>query len=157
MQIEPAPVSVVEILADVLDTARPLAAQRSVEFRLDVPHDPIVVHVDRERIRQVLVNLVDNALKFTPQDGHIRLGARPSGGEVVLLVEDSGTGIEHAELPRIFERFRHRRRAAGSGTGLGLAICRGIVEAHGGRIWARNRESGGAAFAFTLPACAHAS
>jgi two-component system phosphate regulon sensor histidine kinase PhoR len=111
-----------------------------------------LVHADSERIEQVLVNLIHNAIKFTPPGGSIRVSAEQAADRVVFTVRDTGVGIAQDLLPRIFERFYKADRArSGSGTGLGLSIARHIVEAHGGEIWAQSRQNAGSAFFFSLP------
>ncbi|MBV8599288.1 MAG: sensor histidine kinase [Actinobacteria bacterium] len=105
-----------------------------------------------EKIERVLFNLVTNALRHTPSDGSVAVHARRRGDEVLIEVADTGEGLSEEAAERMFERFwRADRARSGSGTGLGLAIARGIVEAHGGRIWAENRPEGGARVSFTLP------
>ncbi len=107
---------------------------------------------DIERVRQVVTNLVHNAIKFTPSGGSITVSAVTEGDEVVIAVRDTGVGIPAEDLPRIFERFYKADRArSGGGTGLGLAIARHVVQAHGGRIWAESVEGKGSTFFFTLP------
>ena len=107
---------------------------------------------DVQQATRVIVNLLHNAVKFTPAGGSIRLEAEPAGEDVLLRVSDSGPGVPPAERRRIFERFYKADRArANGGTGLGLAIARHIVEGHGGRIWVESAPGGGAQFCFTLP------
>ena len=101
-------------------------------------------------IEQVLVNLLENAIKYTPAGSPIELSANIIDRNVVVRVADRGPGIPPGDEERIFDKF-YRARPNGGGVGLGLTVCRGIVEVHGGRIWARNREGGGAIFEFTLP------
>lgn len=149
-RIEPQQVDVVELLALAVEQSRGKAEERSVSLHLDLPAASVIAHADCDRVLQVLGNLVDNAVRFTPSGGQIRIGARPGVGEVELVVEDDGPGIEAADRARIFEPF-WRRGSRRSGSGLGLAICRGLIEAHGGRIWATGSQSGGAAIHFTLP------
>jgi two-component system phosphate regulon sensor histidine kinase PhoR len=115
------------------------------------------VRGDATRLGQVVVNLVHNAVKFSPDGGEITIRTTASDGQVVTSVEDHGIGIPRAARDRVFERFykvdRARLRAeAGGGTGLGLAIARHVVEQHGGRIWVESREGVGSTFAFALPA-----
>jgi two-component system, OmpR family, sensor histidine kinase KdpD len=101
----------------------------------------------------VVANLVENAVKYTPPETPIHLSASQVDGAVELRVDDEGPGIPPQEVDRIFEKFVRgsSTRASKAGTGLGLAICRGIVEAHGGRIWAENRPDGGARLVVRLP------
>jgi signal transduction histidine kinase len=101
---------------------------------------------------QVLANLVGNAVKFTEAGGSITINARALENELLISVTDTGIGIPPSHLPHIFDRHWHARRTARTlGTGLGLAIARGIVEAHGGRIWVESTEGVGSIFSFTVP------
>jgi len=120
---------------------------------VDVPEDLPPVEFDYVEIDQVLSNLIENASRHTPAGAPIRISVRLRGEEVEVEVADSGPGISPDALPRLFTPFytRPSREAVSRGSGLGLAIARGLVEAHGGRIWAENRPEGGAKFVFTLP------
>lgn len=109
------------------------------------------VRGDRERLLEVFDNLVGNALKFTAAGGSISLGAAPRQGTVLFWVQDTGAGMLPEEVTRIFERYWRAKRGARKGSGLGLSICKGIVEAHGGRIWAESRPGQGTTMLFTLP------
>jgi len=101
---------------------------------------------------QVLINLLHNAIKFTPPGGRVHLSARQDGDRVLVSVSDTGVGIAAEDLPRIFERFyKADRSRSGGGTGLGLAIARHLVEGHGGRIWVESQEGKGSTFSFSLP------
>ncbi|HVQ31182.1 MAG TPA: ATP-binding protein, partial [Vicinamibacteria bacterium] len=122
------------------------------EVKVAVPADLPFVSCDAVLVEQVLVNLLENALKYSPAGGAIEVSAERADDEVVVTIADRGPGIPSGEEARIFEKF-HRvgRDASVGGVGLGLAICRAIVVAHGGRIWAENRVGGGAAFHFSLP------
>lgn len=128
------------------------AAERGVALRLDRPTELLRVTGDEERLVQVLANLLGNALRFTDRGGQVTLGARRNGNEIEIHVRDNGAGIPASELGRIFERYwTVRRNAPKGGTGLGLAIARGIVEAHGGRLWAESTPGVGSTFRFTVP------
>jgi chemotaxis family two-component system sensor kinase Cph1 len=116
----------------------------------DATDEPLLARFDPDRIRQVLENLVCNAKKFTKPDGSIALHASRRGAELLVCVQDTGVGIGAADLPHVFERFWHLERD-GRGWGLGLYICKAIVEAHGGAIWASSVAGAGSAFSFTLP------
>ena len=125
-----------------------------VRIEHDVPAH-LAAKADAERIHQVLFNLVDNAVRFTPPGGEIRVNARPDGERVQVSVTDTGVGIQPEHLPRVFERFYRvdpARSRDDGGTGIGLAIARSIVEAHGGRIVAKSDPGHGSAFTFDLPA-----
>ena len=117
----------------------------------DVPADLPLVAFDSALIEQVLINLLENATKYTPAGSPIDISARAVDGEVHVEVADRGPGVSPKEAERVFEKFYRVRQGEGGGVGLGLTICRGIVAAHGGRIWVDPREGGGAVFRFTLP------
>jgi PAS domain S-box-containing protein len=144
----------VDLLRRAADIAHAEAVRMHIGFRFET--EPAPVWADEERILQVLNELVSNALKFSPPETVIRLAAHPFGAsEVCFTVEDQGRGIDTEKLDRIFDRFQQGdasdSRALG-GTGLGLALCRSIVEQHGGRIWAESTPGQGSRFHFTLPA-----
>ena len=117
-----------------------------------LPADLPLVPIDGLLVEQVLMNLLENAARHTPPGTPIDVSAVAAHGEVVVTVADRGPGLPPGEEERVFEKFRRLKGAGGGGgAGLGLTICRGIVRAHGGRIWAENRDGGGAAFRFTIP------
>ena len=130
------------------------AADKQIVLQVEMPEALPLVYADRERIGQVLHNLLDNAITHTPAAGKISVSARVSGPEVEVSVQDSGSGIAYQDLPNVFERFyradRSRARATG-GFGLGLAIVKQLIEAHGGRVWVRSTVGVGSTFLFTLP------
>ena len=132
---------------------RLFAERQGVPLRAEVADDVPPVRGDEARLGQVLVNLLHNAVKFSPGGGEVAVRVRPGDGEVVTSVEDHGVGIPRAALPRLFERFYKvdAVRARGGGTGLGLAIARHVVEQHGGRIWVESEEGSGSTFSFALP------
>ena len=115
------------------------------------PHLP-KVYCDRDRILQVLSNLVGNATKATAEGGHITLRVEARGHELLFAVSDDGPGISEEDVKHLFERYWRSGEAEYKGTGLGLAIARGIVSAHGGRIWVESELGHGATFLFTVPA-----
>ena len=128
--------------------------EQAVTVEEHVPDDLPLVQADPERVHQVLFNLLDNAMRFTPRGGRVRVTASRHDGAVEVSVADTGPGISPEHLPRLFERFYRidtaRSRNEG-GTGIGLAIARWVVEAHGGRIWAESEPGKGAVFTFELP------
>jgi signal transduction histidine kinase len=127
------------------------AASRGV--RLETRTTTARVRCEPDKIERVILNLVTNALRHTPSDGAVAVVVSAAGGDVEVSVEDTGEGLEPGAEQTIFDRFwRGDRARSGDGAGLGLAICRGLVEAHGGRIWAERRREGGARVSFTLPA-----
>lgn len=141
-----------DLLVEIVRTMQPLASERDVRLIVDADHEP--VFADHDRVVQVLLNLVQNALKFSPPGSTVVIGGHRRGSEIRFTVDDEGRGIPPSELETIFEPFTQIDDAddrGGSGTGLGLAICRGIVNRHGGRIWAENRVPIGSRFAFILP------
>lgn len=120
------------------------------EVRVELPSDPLLVPCDAVLLEQVFINLVENAVKYSA--GPIEIEAKPGTEEVAIDVSDRGPGIAAGEEERIFDKFHRTAQAGGrEGVGLGLTICRAIVSAHGGKIWALNRAGGGATFRFTLP------
>jgi two-component system sensor histidine kinase KdpD len=120
-------------------------------LKANLPDDLSLVPIDGVLIEQVLVNLIENAVKYTPADTTIDLSAWSENREVMVEVADRGPGLPAGAEERIFDKFYRVRPTTASGVGLGLAICRAVIEAHGGRIWAENRAGGGAVFRFTIP------
>ncbi len=136
---------------EIVDGMVVLAEERDQQLTLTAP-DPVSVSGDSSRLRQVLLILLDNALKYTPAGGTIKVTVEQSGGKARLVVSDSGPGISPDHLPRVFDRFyRADSSRTGQSMGLGLAIARTCVEAHGGKISAANEPEGGARFTVTLP------
>jgi signal transduction histidine kinase len=133
------------------------AQARRVSLGAEVDHG-VTVLCAPEKVERVLVNLLTNALRHTPSDGSVAVRAEPRAAEIEVTVEDTGDGLEPEAVARMFDRFWRgdlaRTTGAGAGAGLGLAIARGLVEAHGGRIWAESRPEGGTRVSFTLPAAA---
>jgi two-component system sensor histidine kinase KdpD len=138
-----------EVVGAALGRLAPQLRDRSVTTR--IPEAPALVPMDDVLIEQVLINLLDNALKHAPSATPIEISAAGGANEVSIEVADRGPGLRPGEAARVFEKFYRGSPGASRGAGLGLAICRGIVEAHGGRIEALNRPEGGAVFRFTLP------
>jgi signal transduction histidine kinase len=137
-----------------VEALRPQAEQRNLMLLGEVSPSLPAVEIDVPRMQRVLYNLVQNALRHTPADGSIVIRAFATDDDVRISVEDTGEGLEPHELPRVFDRFYRGDRARSreeAGSGLGLTIARGIVELHGGTIWALSERGQGAAFTFALP------
>ncbi len=148
-----------ELLTRSAETVQGLLKDKNITLKFDCPDEPVMAVCDRDKIVQVLTNLLGNAIKFTPAGStitlHTHVEGEQSDAQVAVSVIDQGVGIPDDEKESIFESFRQssRTNTGAGGTGLGLAICRGIVQAHGGRIWADNNENGpGASVSFVLPA-----
>jgi signal transduction histidine kinase len=120
--------------------------------RISVDPEPAMVEGDPERMRQVVMILVDNAVRHSPRDGAVTVTVRVAGKLASIVVDDEGPGLREEDMPHVFDRFWRAPGAPSGGTGLGLAIARWIVERHGGRIGVANREGGGAVFRVELPA-----
>jgi PAS domain S-box-containing protein len=139
------------LIEDALELLLPIAQDHGVALVDEPCTERLWVHCDRERVLQILSNLIGNALKFTPRGGKVAISCTAHEGKVHAKVKDTGPGISPELLPVLFDRER-RPAPAGKGRGLGLFICKGIVEAHGGTIWAESRPGEGATVHFTLPA-----
>jgi signal transduction histidine kinase len=152
LELDPRRLDLGRLVGECVEAAQPTAVERRVELTLDEAAVPPVA-ADRQRLGQVLDNLVSNALKFTPPGGRVAVRLRPEKGAVAIEVEDSGVGIPQADQARLFDRFF---RAAGAkaipGNGLGLSVAQAIVEAHGGRIGVTSVEGAGSTFRVELPA-----
>jgi two-component system sensor histidine kinase KdpD len=143
-----------ELLQDVLNRMQGVLQGRDVQ--LSLPDDLPPIELDYLQIDQVVTNALENAVRYTPANTPIEISARVTNGHIETSIADHGPGIPPSELERIFDKFyrvsgKTRKNTSIMGTGLGLAVCRGLIEAHGGRIWAENRPEGGSVFRFTLP------
>lgn len=147
-------VSLGPLVTQVMSEIEVASADRDVDVRSDVPDDLPSIEADPERVHQVIFNLVDNAVRFTPEGGEVRIQAHRHNGSVEVSVADTGVGIPPEALPRLFERFYRvdpARAREDGGTGIGLAIARSVVEAHGGTIRAESEPGQGSTFTFDLP------
>lgn len=151
LHIEPARVSTLDVTRDAVDAAKTLADRAGIALELELEPNLPDVWADRGRLLQVLENLLGNALKFTERGGQIVVAASSSGDEVELSVRDTGVGLSSDAVQHVFDRFWQVRRADRRGAGLGLTIAKGIVEAHGGRIWVESELGHGTTFGFTMP------
>lgn len=157
LSVDPLPREAAYLADGVMEWFEPLAAEQSLSLSLQL--DPALppVMADHDRVLQVLGNLVGNAIKFTPAAGKITLSVMAVPEGVRFDVTDTGPGIAPDDLPHIFDRFWRTRDGNRTGAGLGLAIARGIVEAHGGRMWAESEPGEGSSFRFILPAATAAA
>ena len=150
-----APYKASELLTEVMDTVFPIARKKQIRLERQFAPEVDSVYCDAEAVHQILINLLDNAMKYTPDGGVITLGTRPYGAaEVEIFVKDSGVGIPAEDVPRLFERFyrvdKARSRELG-GTGLGLAIVKHLVLAQNGEVRVESVLNEGSTFSFTLP------
>jgi signal transduction histidine kinase len=149
--VNPAQCAVDELLRETLEIFGPLSTSKQVRFEQRLNEPALAVHADRERVLQVLSNLVGNAVKFTPEGGRVTLSVDRQGGMARFSVVDSGPGIPRENLAHVFDRYWKAEAPGKKGTGLGLFIAKGIVDAHGGRIWVESDVVQGTRFTFTLP------
>jgi two-component system phosphate regulon sensor histidine kinase PhoR len=147
------PLELEPLVEDIRSRFNLLTQERSIDVVVNFPPDFPRVMADEDRTRQVIINLMENALKFTPPGGQVTFCAEPKPeGSVEVTVTDTGVGISQEHLPHIFERFyKVDRSRHASGTGLGLAIVKQLVEAHGGEVWVKSQEGAGSTFGFSLP------
>ena len=151
LALQLAPHAIADLVRDAIESQRSIADEKALQITSESAADLPMVNVDRERIMRVFANLIGNALKFTPRGGSIAVRAIADELGVCITIADTGNGIPADDLPRIFDRFWQAREAKRDGAGLGLAIVKGIVEAHGGRVWAESTAGSGSTFSFTLP------
>lgn len=152
LSVAPTARDLAALLADAIEMLRPMAAGKSIRLEAEPLEQPLAVHADPERVLQVLSNLLGNAVKFTREGGAIVVCAARDEAFVRISVTDSGPGISTEQMPHLFDRYWQAKRDGRLGIGLGLSIAKGIVEAHGGRIWAESMLGKGSTFHFTLPA-----
>jgi signal transduction histidine kinase len=155
IEVNSSRVSLGGLAHEVMETLRPVAAEKFIALETTIPEPPILVWADREKINQVLMNLIGNAIKFTPAQGRVAVSVEKNGSESIRVsVSDTGPGIPPQEKEKIFDKFYQIAQVGETkprGTGLGLAICKALVELNGGRIWVETTENRGSTFCFTLP------
>jgi signal transduction histidine kinase len=149
--VEAKPDDLSSLVHESVELFLPSARERGLSLEMPADDQPVIAPFDRERIVQVLANLISNAIKFTPQGGRVDLRVEQSGTEAHVSVADDGIGVPPDSLATIFGRFCQVGTRNRTGLGLGLFISRCVVEAHGGKIWAENIATGGSRFVFTLP------
>lgn len=145
-------IDVATLFDQLEDTFRPLAARREISLVTTSPPEGLTVRADEFRLSQVMGNLLGNAIKFTPERGTVTFSARRDGSNVLFEVSDTGPGIPPEQLSHLFEQFWQARKNDKRGVGLGLTIAKGIVDAHGGRIWVESTPGAGTTFSFVIPA-----
>jgi signal transduction histidine kinase/DNA-binding NarL/FixJ family response regulator len=150
LSVDLQPLEIEAILGEVLEMQQPLAVDKGLCLEAVGPGAAGCVLADRTRLVQVFSNLLGNAIKFTPSGGRITVGVEAAAGEVLFRVSDSGPGIAEKDLPHLFDAYWQGTRSGREGAGLGLAITRGIVQAHGGRIWVQSSPGAGTTFSFSL-------
>jgi signal transduction histidine kinase len=149
--VEPRREPVRSIIAEAIAASHDQAVDKALRMEQDLPAEQLEALCDRERVLQVLGNLIGNAIKFTPEGGMVRVSAEAFDDEVLFTVRDTGIGVPPKQLPHVFDRFWQATPKARIGSGLGLTIAKGVVEALGGRIWVESRPNEGTTFYFTLP------
>ena len=142
-----------KLVDESIETVNPLASSKEVNIEKMIFSRIPNINVDADMIRRVLINLLENAVKFSTQGDKVNIGAKVNGNQVTVWVEDRGPGIPEEALDRIFNKFvRLHGEGFAKGLGLGLAFCRIAVQSHGGKIWVENVSGGGSRFILTLPA-----
>jgi signal transduction histidine kinase len=154
MRLDAATIELRGLVGELREQMQPLAREKEISLEEGVPEDLPELRADRAKLRRILVNLVSNALKFTPKGGRVRLGASRESSLVRVSVEDTGVGIPREDLHDIFDKYaqaRSRATRSEKGTGLGLYITRQLVELHGGKISVQSEVGRGSTFSFTIP------
>jgi signal transduction histidine kinase len=153
LQLRTEPLGILQLLHEVAEYVSPVASSRQQSLVLELPDSLPLVKADKGRLRQVVLNLLNNAFKFTPGGGNITLRANKKNASLLVEVKDNGPGIDKVEQQHIFEPY-HPKEFDGerlSGLGLGLALCKTLVELHGGQIWVKSHLGKGSTFGFSLP------
>ncbi len=151
LTIHQEPIDPSDLLSGSLQTLLPLIEEKEIKLDLELEAGLPKVLADSERIQQAISNLIGNAIKFTPSGGKITVRTRSTGEELTVSVIDNGAGISAEQMPKVFDRYWQSARTDREGAGLGLAIAKGIVEGHGGRIWIESTPGQGTTASFTLP------
>ncbi|HEV7388479.1 MAG TPA: HAMP domain-containing sensor histidine kinase [Gemmatimonadaceae bacterium] len=149
LDLETVPVDAILQQAD--ETFRPLATKRHIQLSIITPGDGVAVRADPLRVSQVVGNIVGNAIKFTPNEGKVTIRSAANGNHVAIEVSDTGPGIAAKDIGHLFDNFWQARNNDHRGVGLGLAIAKGVIDAHGGKIWCDSTPGRGSTFFFTLP------
>jgi PAS domain S-box-containing protein len=153
LQLKIEQLDALQLLREVVEYVSPVASSRGQSLIMELPDSLPLVRADNVRLRQIVLNLLNNALNYTPEGGRIALRAGQKDANLIVEVEDNGPGIAEEEQQHMFEPY-HRMEVAGerlSGLGLGLALCKMLVDLHGGQIWVKSRVGEGSTFSFSLP------
>jgi two-component system, OmpR family, phosphate regulon sensor histidine kinase PhoR len=152
VKLNPVSLDLNQLINEVIQRLSPQAERKLIRIKFDQEKTIPTVQADRERIQEVITNIIHNAIKFTPQNGEIQVLTSVSANSAAVAIKDTGIGISKEDLPHIFERFfKADKSRSGSGSGLGLAIAKHIVKAHGGEIRVQSQEGKGSTFSFSLP------
>lgn len=153
LHLNPSPVDSGRLLHSIVDSVKPLAQKNRLSLNAELPTSLPVIQADEDRLRQVVLNLLNNAFKFTPAGGSVTVRARTDEANLVVEVQDTGPGISQEEQERLFEPYQQlaKERARLSGLGLGLSLAKKLVELHGGRIWVQSKKGRGSTFLFSIP------
>jgi signal transduction histidine kinase len=149
--VSPSSQDVKELVQQAWNSHAPIAAKKKVQLQYEIAPDISTAWMDANQIARVFSNLVGNAIKFTAESGHITIRAERAGSEIRFSVADTGAGIAAEQLPHVFDRFWQAKSGDRQGAGLGLSIAKGILDAHGGRIWVESTPQVGSTFSFALP------
>lgn len=153
VELKMRPMDLNSLIREITARLIPQAERKQIKLNTELTENLPEVQADRDRIQQVLTNIIYNAIKFTPNSGEITINSRPGDKEIIVEIKDTGIGISKEDLAHIFERFyKADKSRSDEGTGLGLAISKHIIQAHKGRIWVNSRENEGSTFGFSLPA-----
>ena len=147
-------VNVIKLFQNFINSYQPIAVSKDIKLSIQIPQDSLYLYIDRDKIIQVIENLLDNALKFTKKGGSIHVAMHMRKNDVLFTFTDTGIGIAKEDMPRLFNKFQQLARLEGvglQGSGLGLTISKAVIELHGGEIWAESQLGKGTSFYFTLP------
>ncbi len=155
MEIEPFPADMREIVKTIVKSLEPLGTEKNITLSGETPEEPVEAFIDADKVERLTVNLVSNALKFTPENGSVKVSLEKGEKYFTVAVSDTGIGIPPDQIDTIFGKFsqlkEHQKHSRIKGTGIGLSIAKAIVEAHGGKIWVESKEKEGTVFYYTIP------